>query len=72
MKSTRDLWVMKILSHIAPGYYDAETDSGFSAKYSFSSSEKHQPLLGILDGTEVWFDMFSAKILEENQFQLIF
>lgn len=49
MESAGDLWVMKILSHIVPGYYDAETDSGSSAKYSFSSSEKHQPLLGILD-----------------------
>lgn len=53
-------------------YYNAETDSGSSAKYSFSSSEKHQPLPGILDWTEVWFDMFPAKILEGNQFQLIF
>lgn len=46
--------------------------SGSSAKYSFSSSEKNQPLLGILDWTEVWFNMFPAKILEGNQFQLIF
>lgn len=40
---------MKIVSHTVPDYYDAETDSGSSAKYSFSSSEKHQLLLTIID-----------------------
>lgn len=48
-EGTRDLWVMKIVSHVVPDYYDAEADSGSSAKYSFSSSEKHQLLLAILD-----------------------
>lgn len=48
-EGTRDLWVMKIVSRVVPDYYDAEADSGSSAKYSFSSSEKHQLLLAILD-----------------------
>lgn len=41
--------MMERVLHVVPDYYDAETDSGSSAKYSFSSLEKHQLLLAILD-----------------------